>query len=656
MNKKSFLTLVAGLLCSSIFAGAALSQNVVKGIVTNLSGHPLKGILVQTIPAYESVRTTKTGRFELPISTNTTGLAFSAAGFVRHQVQLNGQAQFKVQLQPLQLTPQFTAQPEMKQLLSGRIRGIEVSKSSTAANNIMIRGTGALYGSRAMPNRFVPMNTESYAHVKENGFLAVAAAPLSTFSIDVDKASYSNIRRMIQDGQLPMEDAVRVEELINYFDYNYPQPVKDLPVRIITELGTAPWNAAHRLLQIGIQGKTIPTDNLPASNLVFLIDVSGSMNAANKLPLLVSAFKMLTDRLRPKDQVAIITYAGQTRKVLGSTSGAHKEKIKAALDGLMAGGSTNGEGGLEKAYDMAAEHFMKKGNNRIILATDGDFNIGKSSLEDLEKLIEQKRQSGIYLSVLGFGMGNYKDDKMELLADKGNGNYAYIDNSTEAQRVLLKEFGGTLFTIAKDVKIQVEFNPAVVQAYRLIGYENRALEAQDFKNDQVDAGEMGSGQTVTALYEIIPVGVKDKWIPDLDDLQYQKPGEKADFPGGTNLLTVKLRYKQPNGGKSLEMRHAVQNSPKQLQATSDNFRFAAAVAGLGMLLKHSPYQQQLDIQKVIELARQSRGSDSDGERAGFLQLAITSKALAGNHVRNTEPLKRPFEFYPGLMLRYPRSK
>ena len=373
-----------------------------------------------------------------------------------------------------------------------------------------------------MFNKVEVMNTEEYDNIIENKFLTATENPLSTFSIDVDEASYSNIRRYLQSGSLPPNGAVRIEEMINYFDYNYLKPLNDDPFTINTEMADCPWNEKHKLVHIGLQGKEIPTENLPAANLVFLIDVSGSMESENKLPLVKASLGMLVDQLRADDKVAIAVYAGNAGLVLPSVSGANKTKIKEAIANLEAGGSTAGGDGIKLAYKVAKENFIKGGNNRIILATDGDFNVGVSSDDELVRLIEEERKSGVFLSVLGYGIGNYKDSKMQQLADKGNGNHSYIDNINEARKVLVSEFGSTLFTIAKDVKIQIEFNPAKVQAYRLIGYENRMLAAEDFNNDAKDAGELGSGHTVTALYEVIPVGVKNDFLPSIDSLKYQK--------------------------------------------------------------------------------------------------------------------------------------
>ncbi|WP_282042821.1 vWA domain-containing protein [Winogradskyella flava] len=456
---------------------------------------------------------------------------------------------------------------------------------------------------------------ESYTQIQENPFKKTNQNPLSTFSIDVDKAAYSNIRRMINNGQRIRQDAVKIEEMINYFNYNYPQPAGEHPFSINTEVVQTPWYTETQLVRIGLQGKTYDNSELPASNLTFLIDVSGSMSSQNKLPLLKSAFKLLVNQLRAKDKVSIVVYAGAAGVVLEPTSGDDREKILSALNNLKSGGSTAGGAGIKLAYKLAEKHFKKNGNNRVILATDGDFNVGALSDRDMKTLIEEKRKSGVFLSVLGFGYGNYKDSKLETLADKGNGNHAYIDNMQEAQKVFGKEFGGTLFTIAKDVKIQVEFNPNKVQAYRLIGYENRLLADEDFVDDTKDAGELGSGHTVTALYEILPTGVKSDYLKKLPDLKYTKTESVSNY--NDELFTVKFRYKKPDASKSIEMVH-VQDT--NMSDASDDMNFASAVALYGMQLRNSKYDNNSTLDKVLELAERGRGEDKNGYRAEFIRL------------------------------------
>ncbi len=464
-------------------------------------------------------------------------------------------------------------------------------------------------------------DTEEYGYWLENDYQSPKNTPLSTFSIDVDKASYANIRRFIEQGQKPAAGAVRIEEMVNYFDYNYPQPQGEHPLSIISEMGTCPWNQEHLLLHIGLQGKKIDMSKAPRNNLVFLLDVSGSMSQDNKLPLVKQAFKLLVNNLREEDRVAIVVYAGAAGMVLPPTSGSNKAAIIEALDKLEAGGSTAGGEGIKQAYKIAKENFLKEGNNRVILASDGDFNVGVSSESELVRLIESKRNDGIFLSVLGFGLGNYKDSKMEMLADKGNGNYAYIDNFEEAKKVFGKEMGGTLYTIAKDVKLQLEFNPKYVESYRLIGYENRIMAAEDFNDDKKDAGELGSGHTVTALYEIIPKGVKkgDNEMNSVDPLRYQQT-KTTSKSNSEEFVFVKLRYKKPNSDNSILLEKTIDNQSLRLENTSNNFRFSAAVAAFGQLLRVSKYQGDFNTKKIMALAEGSFDRDTEGYRAAFVKM------------------------------------
>ena len=462
-------------------------------------------------------------------------------------------------------------------------------------------------------------NTEEYDRIYENTFLLAQQNPLSTFSIDVDTASYSNVRRFINGNQFPYKDAVRIEEMINYFSYDYPQPKNNQPFSITTEISACPWNDSHRLIHIGLQGKKLESTHLPSSNLVFLLDVSGSMSSANKLPLLQKAFRLLVNELGPKDRVSIVVYAGAAGLVLPSTSASHKETIASAIERLKAGGSTAGGAGIKLAYKVAKQNFVPEGNNRIILATDGDFNVGVSSTSELVRMIEDYRKEGIFLTILGFGMGNYKDGRMEQLADKGNGNYFYIDNLMEAKKVFVNDMRGTLFTIAKDVKLQLEFNPAKVKAYRLIGYENRMLKKEDFADDTKDAGELGSGHTVTALYEIIPYGSAEE-IPGVDELKYQNNRISPDAFKSKEILTLKLRYKKPDGKKSKLIEHPLLDRNIALAKASVNFKFSAAVASFGMLLRESEFKGDSTYESVLELARDGKGKDFFGYRAEFIQL------------------------------------
>lgn len=479
--------------------------------------------------------------------------------------------------------------------------------------------------------RFDPTGNENYASVNDNPFAVVTQSPLSTFSIDVDTAAYSNMRRFITGGQLPPPDAVRIEEMINYFTYDYPQPTGDDPFSVNVEVAGCPWETTHQLLRVGLKGKTFADEARPASNLVFLIDVSGSMEPENKLPLLKKAMGMLTSQLRAQDRVAIVVYAGASGLVLPSTTCNNQQTIAHALDNLNAGGSTNGGAGIELAYQQATENFIQGGVNRVILATDGDFNVGITDQNSLVHLIEQKAKTGVFLSVLGFGMGNLKDATLEKLADKGNGNYAYIDTLNEAKKVLVDQMGGTLVTIAKDVKIQIEFNPSKVQAYRLIGYENRILAAQDFNDDRKDAGEIGAGHTVTALYELVPPGVN---MAGVNPLKYQPQTTTTAAPVVANssneMLTVKLRYKKPDGQTSKLIERPVAGETKNFSASSSDFRFAAAVASFGMLLRHSPHSGNASFDTVLEMAGANLGADLNGYRAEFVELVRRAKTLRPN--------------------------
>lgn len=472
-------------------------------------------------------------------------------------------------------------------------------------------------------------NTEQYNLIVENPFQPVTVSPLSTFSIDVDTASYSNLRRFISQKTLPPVDAVRIEELINYFPYDYPQPEGDKPFSVTTEIAQNPWNSKHQLVSIGLQGKSIVAEELPPSNLVFLLDVSGSMEDPNKLPLLKSSFQLLVNELGDKDRVSIVVYAGAAGMVLPPTPGNQKDKILSAINELNAGGSTAGGEGIKLAYEVAKQNFIPSGNNRVILATDGDFNVGVSSDGELVRLIEDYRERGVFLTVLGFGMGNLKDAKMEQLANKGNGNYAYIDSLLEAKKVLVREMGATLLTIAKDVKIQVEFNPAKVQAYRLIGYENRQLRDQDFNDDTKDAGELGAGHSVTALYEIIPTGVEsDVNLPTVDPLKYQQNAVDATAYNSNELMMVKLRYKAPNENESKLIQQPVLENQVSFANASNNLKFAAAVAEFGMILRNSQYKGSSSFEEVLKLAKESKGVDLEGYRAEFIRLVEKSQAIA----------------------------
>jgi Ca-activated chloride channel homolog len=587
-----------------------VTEKVITGTVTDASdGSAVPGVNVVLKGTSKGTVTDTGGHYRITVPENGATLVFSFVGYKSKEISVGTKTTINVRLEQ-----------DAQELSETVITGYGKHKRSNAG----AKQEKAAETSMAAPDYYYSYqpveepNTEDYAKISENSFHEATKEPLSTFSIDVDKASYANVRRFINLGQHPPKDAVRIEEMINYFTYDYPQPSGDHPFSVNTEISESPWNSKHKLVHIGIQGKNIGTDNLPPSNLVFLIDVSGSMNQPNKLPLVKQSLSMLTDQLRAQDHVSIVVYAGAAGVVLEPTPGSEKKKIIAALESLQAGGSTAGGAGIKLAYSLALQHFKEGGNNRVIIATDGDFNVGESSNESMENLIVEKRQDGIFLTVLGYGMGNYKDSKMEILADKGNGNYAYIDNITEARKTLVNEFGGTLFTIAKDVKLQLEFNPAKVQAYRLVGYENRILKSEDFNNDKKDAGELGSGHTVTALYEIIPVGVKSD-VYNIDDLKYQKTTPKTDG-SSDELLTIKLRYKKPDGDVSKLITHPLKDSQKSFDGTSNNFRWAAAVAGFGMKLRDSEYIVDLSYERVAEIAQSARGKDEEGYRAEFVNM------------------------------------
>lgn len=544
-------------------------------------------------------------------------------------VQLRGVASINGNTEPLIIIDGApVSESEFRKLKAKDIKDIQILKDSGAtaiygnrgANGVVVINTQQGNGNAEL-SILEESNNESYSEITENDFEHTKVSPLSTFSIDVDKASYSNIRRLLNNGQNVPSDAVKIEEMINYFDYDYPQPKDNHPFSINTEVTVTPWNKTTKLVKIGLQGKTYETENLPPSNLTFLIDVSGSMDSSNKLGLLKQAFKLLVNQLREQDRVSIVVYAGAAGVVLEPTSGKHKEKILNALNNLRAGGSTAGGQGIRLAYKLAKKNFKKNGNNRVILATDGDFNVGPSSDKAMERLIEEKRKSGVFLSVLGFGYGNYKDSKLETLADKGNGNHAYIDTMQEAQKVFGKEFGGTLYTIAKDVKIQVEFNPINVQAYRLIGYENRLLDDEDFIDDTKDAGELGSGHKVTALYEVIPVGVNSPYLKEVSDLKYTN---NSNTSNSNELFTVKFRYKKPSEDKSIEMVHVQENVISDM---SEDLKFAAAVALFGMQLRQSKYYNDVTIDNVIALAKEGKGNDKDGYRSEFIRLVESYQGL-----------------------------
>jgi Ca-activated chloride channel family protein len=624
--KKIALSLIVMLLIGGTLS--AQDRTITGKVTASEDGSALPGVNVILKGTSKGTVTDYKGNYILQVPAKGGTLVFSFIGLATQEVSIGISNRIDVAMvsDVAQLSEVVITGDEMQEhkSLNGSVAGVR------------IRGMGkikkdAMYGAPVeaefwqQPN----YNTEEYDGISENIFHEALKNPLSTFSIDVDAASYSNVRRFISGGQKPPKDAVRIEEMINYFDYDYEHPPAggEDPFSITTEISTAPWNMKHKLVHIGLQGKNIAKENLPPTNLVFLIDVSGSMDDPNKLPLLKTSFKMLVAQLRQQDRIAIVVYAGAAGLVLPSTSGAEKKTILEALDNLEAGGSTAGGEGIKLAYAIAKQNFMKEGNNRVILATDGDFNVGESSNGGMERLIEEKRKEGVFLTVLGFGMGNYKDSKMEILADKGNGNYFYIDSILEAQKALVNEFGGTLFTIAKDVKLQIEFNPTRVKAYRLIGYENRLLRDEDFNDDRKDAGELGSGHSVTALYEIIPIGVESEFSK-IDDLKYQKPKVETTSSSSREILTVKFRYKKPDGAISKLIVHPLVDNSIALNKTSENFRWSAAVAALGMLLRDSEYVKEFNYQDVLQLAQNAKGNDREGYRIEFINMVKSLNSLA----------------------------
>jgi Ca-activated chloride channel family protein len=632
-------TAVVCLLVFYASSAARIQGLTVQGTITDATGGPLPGVTVELLKDGQLVATGTTdgtGIFQFPNI---------AAGIYELRARLNGfKALHVLQLAvrteappPLRLTMQIGALSESvsvdaRAIVGGRPAGpppmsrpeqLKDATQDQAAHESMLMG--------AAPT--APFNTEAYDRIEDNTFRRVADAPLSTFSIDVDTASYANVRRFLNEGTLPPVDAVRIEELINYFHFDYADSTDRAPFGITTEVAACPWNEKHTLALIGLQAKRLPAGQTPPRNLVFLLDVSGSMQPANKLPLVRTAMKMLAETLTAKDRVAIVVYAGASGMALPATPGDHVRDIQDAISSLTPGGSTNGAAGIQLAYQLATQNFIKGGINRVILATDGDFNVGVASQGELVRLIEEKRASGVFLSVLGVGEGNLKDSTMEKLADAGNGNYSYLDSLHEARRGLIAEAGSTLVTVAKDVKIQVEFNPATVGAYRLVGYENRLLQNEDFNNDKKDAGDMGAGHSVTALYEIAPPGEPID-TPIVDPLKYQTPVQPASAARSAELMTVKVRYKDPDGDTSRMF-----SRPVGSKATAaHNLGFAAAVAEFGMLLRGSAYKQNAAWESASQLARANRGDDPDGYRAEFCRLIDLAASLDRQH--STSPLTR----------------
>ena len=631
MHRQALLAAAALLL-----AGAAQplpAPGRIEGTVRDSAGAPVANVQVIVVSRPWTAMSDSAGRFrlvDLPAGRYT--VRFSAIGYRSHEV--TGVPVTAGAATPLDVTL-AQGRAELQAMTARSYPGQRRDEAGVAAREEADFRTLHRIAPAAAKTAnggwypAAPMNTENYAVIEESRFLPAGTNPRSTFSIDVDAASYTNVRRFLSSGQRPPKDAVRVEEFLNYFRYDYPEPGGRDRFSVTTDLAVAPWAPEHRLLRIGIKGRSLRTEAVPPSNLVFLLDVSGSMQPPDKLPLVKQAFRLLVQELRPQDRVAIVVYAGAAGLVLPPTPGSDKATVLAALDRLEAGGSTAGGAGLRLAYEVAKQHFARGGNNRVILASDGDFNVGESSDAAMVRLIEERRDQGIFLTVLGFGTGNLKDSRMEQVANKGNGHYAYVDNLTEARRVFVREFAGTLVTIAKDVKIQVEFNPAKVAAYRLIGYENRALRTEDFADDRKDAGELGAGHTVTALYEIVPVGTSFAGTGgDLDDLKYQRVQLRPDASNGDEWLTVQLRYKEPDGATSRLLTHPVRARRPAAEPAGD-FRFAAAVAAFGMVLRDSEYRGTATLDQVLQLARGSEGRDLEGERAEFVRLVESARLLSG---------------------------
>lgn len=609
MRGPTSLALLAGLFLSATPDTREQAVGTIEGIVRDPNAAPIAGAVVVVEGTGARATSDRAGRYLLSgVPAGPVDLTVRAVGYVleRRRIDL-GSGQRR--------TVDFVLAP-----VRMRLEELVVAEAHPAAPRAdKMQAARSAAGVFYTPRDF---NTEEYRHFRDNDWTSPTRQPLSTFAVDVDAGSYGNVRRFLKEGRLPPKDAVRVEEMINYFRYDYAAPRGGQPIAVTTELARSPWNPSHRLALIGLQTERLAVENLPPSNLVFLIDVSGSMSSPDKLPLVKAAFRLLVNELRDDDRVAIVVYAGAAGVVLPSTSGREKTRILDALEQLQAGGSTAGGAGIKLAYQVAREHFAREGNNRVILASDGDFNVGASSEGELVRLIETERRGGVFLTVLGFGTGNLKDAKMEQLANKGNGHYAYVDDLLEAKKVFVQELGATLHTVAKDVKIQVEFNPARVKSYRLVGYENRLLADRDFNDDTKDAGEMGAGHAVTALYEIVPADGDDR-SGSVDPLRYQRPHAGSD---SDDWFTVKVRYQRPEGSPSRLIEHAVRQESARPSA---DFRFAGAVAGFGMLLRDSEHKGSASYDAVIAAARGAKGADSEGYRAEFIRLVEMAARLGG---------------------------
>ena len=612
---------------------AMVAQRTVTGTVTDGENkEPLIGATIVLKGTKEGTMTDVDGHYTLkmPSKNNVSTLVIAFVGYATKEVAIGSSDTIDIALEGGSILQEvvvtgYSVQRKKESL--GSVSNVTTQSLSGRSAGVSINGN-----SKKKPKKQEPIGTEKYNHKDENVYKNPKKEPLSTFSIDVDKASYANVRRFLNDNSLPPKDAVRIEEMINYFDYKLPQPTDEHPVAVQSEMGICPWNKAHYLMKVDIQAVKKQYSEAPANNFVFLIDVSGSMSSPEKLGLLKDAFKILVTNLRSKDYVSIVTYAGNAGLVLDATSGSEKETILDALNKLESGGSTAGGQGIELAYKIAEENFDRQGNNRVILATDGDFNVGVSSTRELENLIVSKRENDIFLSVLGFGTGNINDEGMETLADKGNGNYFYIDNLKEANKVFDKELTGTILTVAKDVKFQIEFNPLAVESYRLVGYENRLLNDEDFNDDKKDAGEIGAGNSVTALYEVIPKGalMTDSEDKRKDALRYQTK-EMVAQNNVKELAFVKMRYKKPLRFKSSLLSQSIDNQILSLERTSDNFRFAASVAAFGQVIKESAFKGDFDYRKIIDLAESAKGSDTEGYRQEFIDLVEKCINITNNH-------------------------
>ena len=598
--------------------GIAQSLGTVAGTVTDPSGAVIPHATVELSNPQtgfnRKLQTDSTGNYTFPgVPFGTYNLTIDSPGFKQHK-------------QAIQVSRSVVLRIDVC-LNVGEVASVVDVTATPATLSVQTSAAGppSKVAARGVRVRRYKFNTEQYDHFQENEFTEVRRNPLSTFSADVDTASYSNVRRMLRDGQLPPPGAVRIEELINYFSYSYPEPSGEHPFSVTAEMASCPWKPEHSLIHIGLRTRSIDVSQLPPSNLVFLIDVSGSMNHPVKLPLVKRSLRLLVEQLRERDRVAIVVYAGAAGTVLPPVPGSDKARIIAAVDELTPGGSTHGAQGIRLAYQLARESFLQGGNNRVILATDGDFNVGVSSDDELVRLVERERESNIYLTVLGFGMGNLKDSKMEKLADHGNGNYAYIDSLSEARKVLVKQMSATLLTVAKDVKFQVEFNPARVKAYRLIGYENRILRPEEFNDDKKDAGDIGAGVAVTALYEVIPANSKEE-LPRIDDLRYQRTAVTA-AASSSEVAMLKFRYKHPAESKSVLFTRELVDGRTAFADAPPDLRFAAAVAEYGMLLRRSKFAAASSFDHVLSVAAETRGDDRGGHRAEFIELVRAAMSL-----------------------------